>query len=123
MAFGNDDKPADLQIDPETKHKARLIMQPPTFKCHKCGADTDIEPENEPAVCTDCCDDHEYEYQGSAGHCCKHCNAQAPGDWYHCDGDVPLSFSSGRDMSKLGTPMSEMTAARFRAIGKSWGYD
>lgn len=55
----------------------------PDFKCHKCGKDTLVAPVDGPAVCPECCEDHDYKYErGERGHFCIHCFAKAPDDWF-----------------------------------------
>ena len=51
------------------------------FKCRVCGVDCPIAPAGGQAVCADHCEDHEYVYEGSDGHRCKHCFAFRPEDW------------------------------------------
>jgi hypothetical protein len=76
--------------------------------CSKCGADEVIcylAPET--AICPNCCEDHEYEYERfDRGHFCQHCGAVAPPDWNASDDDVCI-FGGGHD-GPLGTPASEM---------------
>jgi len=56
------------------------------FRCHKCGKQANLGPSDinpEPAVCEDCCDDHEYKYDrwGCVSEC-VHCGKRRPEDWY-----------------------------------------
>ena len=78
--------------------------------CSKCGADEVIcymEPET--AVCPNCCEDHEYEYDRyDRTHSCQHCGDLAPPDWYSCDDDVGIGFGSYKPPEPLGIPASEM---------------
>lgn len=59
------------------------------FTCRVCGKETLVAPEPpERAICPECCEDHEYEYEpGERGHYCKHCFKQAPDDFYDGDWD------------------------------------
>lgn len=106
-------------------------MEPPTFKCHKCGAGTIVEPPDNPAVCENCCEDHDYEYcREERTYYCNHCGAEPPDDWYFADDDVPITFSTGRKPEELGTPLSELSTkpgtkgyANFVKIARSWGHD
>jgi hypothetical protein len=47
-----------------------------------------------------------------------------------CPGDVSISFGGGRDLSQLGTPISQLSGRpgepgweEFCRIARSWGYD
>lgn len=86
-------------------------MNPPTFLCHKCGADCATEPDDAPAVCPKCCEDHDYKYEAEfRAHCCQHCGEEAPDDWYWSDDDVALS-GMGPTVSPdgpIGTPANSM---------------
>jgi hypothetical protein len=62
-------------------------VNPPTFKCGKCGADALCEPPDAPAVCPACCEDHDYVYHRGEGRMCTHCSAEPPLDYYDCDYD------------------------------------
>lgn len=56
----------------------------PNDKCHNCGVLCDIYPDPpDKAVCPECCEDHEYEYdKWRRGKFCGHCDAeQPPRDW------------------------------------------
>lgn len=76
--------------------------------CSKCGADEVIcYATAETALCPNCCEDHEYEYERfERGHYCQHCGAEAPPDWYYSDDDV--GFWSPPSSEPLGIPASEM---------------
>lgn len=51
-----------------------------------------------------------------------------PGDTYYFQGDALADYKvdcpgcNPGGPRQLGTPLSELTPARFRAIGESWGY-
>jgi hypothetical protein len=60
-------------------------MRDPTFKCGVCGGDAIIEPPDGPAICPNCCEDHDYVYERGEGHRCAHCFAEPPCDWYEDD--------------------------------------
>lgn len=56
------------------------------FICGRCGADTVLaSADGSPAVCVDCCEDHEYIYEPGDGHMCMHCGARPPDDWFMVD--------------------------------------
>jgi hypothetical protein len=76
--------------------------------CSKCEADDVIcYTTEETAVCPNCCEDHEYEYERyDRGHFCQHCGAEAPPDWYSSDDDV--GFWSPPSGEPLGIPANEM---------------
>lgn len=60
------------------------------FSCRVCGKQCDSAPPlPERAVCEDCCEEHDYEYEPSERtHLCKHCCKPVDLDWYRCDDDV-----------------------------------
>lgn len=62
-------------------------MTPPTFKCGTCGADALCEPQGAPALCPNCCEDHDYVYEHGEGRMCRHCSAEPPWDYYNDDYD------------------------------------
>jgi NMD protein affecting ribosome stability and mRNA decay len=76
--------------------------------CSKCGADEVISyMAAATAICPNCCDDHEYEYERSdRTHYCQHCGAEPPADWYYCEDDVGLGPFAAAE--PLGVPASEM---------------
>jgi hypothetical protein len=78
--------------------------------CSKCGADDVLAYHTvETAICPNCCEDHEYEYErGERRHYCQHCSAEPPDDWYYCDDDVPLFGTYSGPRGPIGTPASEM---------------
>lgn len=55
--------------------------------CSKCGRDEVVVYDKpETAICRDCCEDHEYEYdRGDRKHYCKNCGAEPPPDFYYDD--------------------------------------
>ena len=57
------------------------------FSCKVCGKDCLVAPDPpERAICPECCEDHEYEYEpGERSHFCKHCGVQAPDSFYERD--------------------------------------
>ena len=58
----------------------RGLMLFPVFRCQKCGKNIDLAP----AVCVDCCEDHDYQYERELhGHYCLHCGKKAPDDFYY----------------------------------------
>lgn len=60
------------------------------FRCHKCRKQCDVAPMPPlRAICEDCCEDHEYEYDAvERWHFCCHCNRRVEPDWYHCSDDI-----------------------------------
>lgn len=60
----------------------------PVYRCFKCGAETSIADDNmEATVCEECCEDHNYAYEGAgSGHRCTNCDASPPDDWYQESG-------------------------------------
>jgi NMD protein affecting ribosome stability and mRNA decay len=54
------------------------------FSCRVCGKQCDSAPlPPVRAVCEDCCDDHDYQYERELrGHFCVHCGKPAPLDWF-----------------------------------------
>lgn len=60
-----------------------MTNQPPDFRCHVCGKECDIAPQPpERAICEECCEDHEYEYdRGERWKFCAHCGKPIPEDW------------------------------------------
>lgn len=54
------------------------------FHCAKCRKELGGGPvDGSPAWCEDCCPDHDFEYdRDRRGHFCKHCDMQAPYEWY-----------------------------------------
>ena len=96
------------------------------FTCRVCGKECPCAPQPpDRAVCEEHCEAHEYEHDPSRrGWFCRHCDKER--EYEPCEDDVPISFSEtamrGSD-GKLGIPMSEMTAAKFERIARSWGYD
>lgn len=110
-------------------------MMPPTFLCGKCGAECAVEPDEGPAVCPQCCEDHDY-VSDSGEHYCQHCGDQPPDDWYYCDDDVgfgigpigpapdelrgiPASAMNGNAMERHKDPAAW---DRWVAFSDSWGH-
>lgn len=61
-------------------------MSSPDFHCRECRAPTHIAAADGSALwCSECCPEHEYEYERSEGHRCIHCHAEPPDDWYEVD--------------------------------------
>lgn len=54
------------------------------FTCQKCGKECVIAPDPpERAICQDCCEDHEYEYdKWRRGWFCTKCDNEQEPDWY-----------------------------------------
>lgn len=54
------------------------------FKCKKCGKECGTAPiDDSGAICEDCCEDHDYEYDPDRQeHHCVHCDKLAPDDWF-----------------------------------------
>lgn len=52
--------------------------------CSKCqGGNVLVYMTVASAICPNCCDDHDYRYEGRGdGHMCIHCGANPPDDWY-----------------------------------------
>lgn len=77
--------------------------------CSKCGADEVIVyAAAETAICPNCCEDHEYEYESyDRAHYCQHCGQEPPPDYYYSDDDVPL-FGVRGSVEPVGIPASEM---------------
>lgn len=103
--------------------------------CSKCGADEVLcYMTAETAVCPNCCEDHEYEYErGERTYWCQHCGSEPPDDWYYSDDDVPL-FGGYSAPETTGIPAHAMDGnaanrhnnpdgwARWVAFCKSWGH-
>jgi hypothetical protein len=51
------------------------------FKCVECGGGAIVSPPDGPTYCTECCPDHEYEYEPGEGRRCKTCFAEPPLDY------------------------------------------
>lgn len=62
------------------------------YYCRGCGVECDSHPIEElpngevvakQAICHDCCEDHDYEYdRDRRGRFCKHCDHQQPAEEY-----------------------------------------
>lgn len=106
--------------------------------CSKCGADEVLQYTTaETAVCPNCCEDHEYEYErGDRTHYCQHCGQEPSPDWYYCEDDVPL-FGVRDPAEPIGIPASAMDGnaavrsttvearekwGRWVAFCESWGH-
>lgn len=104
--------------------------------CSKCGADEVLcYMEAATAVCPNCCEDHEYEYEpGERTHWCRHCGQEPPADWYYCEDDVPLFGVRYDPAEPIGIPASAMNGNaaerhkdpaawdRWVAFCDSWGH-
>lgn len=78
--------------------------------CSKCGKDEVLSYHDAAsALCPECCDDHDYEYDRcDRVYYCTHCGQEPPDDWYYSDDDVGFGSISTGPAEIVGTPLSAL---------------
>lgn len=80
----NEPRQAEMDVVTEAR-KATTAIRQEQFRC-RCGVAATIAPaDGGYAVCENCCEDHDYQYERGDGHRCIHCFAERPADWGNCD--------------------------------------